>query len=131
MTEDTHEARTLDWGTVTRCNFDLAERLFREGLSLVYDDDGDTLIGSLGKGGNEALTEEVLDNIYLRIAPESHLVVGFMVLDFAGDFLANNRLFRDSLGDWFRDFRAGGGEQFLEGHDASRVQPLFAMALSR
>lgn len=124
-------AEPLDWDAVAKANRDLGERLATDGLSIAYDDSEDTLLATVGVGqGHEAITEEVADNIYIRIEPASLLIVGFMILNFASDFLANNKLAKKTLGDWFLGLRSAGGATNLEGSDAKKMEPILLAALS-
>ena len=50
-------------------------------MRMVYDDEGDVLDVSLGKP-LEAISKEVEDDFFLRIAPKTGEVVGFSILNF-------------------------------------------------
>lgn len=132
MNEQYDEATGADWKAINKANFNLAERLFQEGLSVAYDEEGDTLLVTVGIGKQyEALTEEVIDNIFVRILPDSLLVIGFIVLNFATDLLTNNKLARKALGDWFRELRAQGGTANVEGSKTKRIESLFEVVIPR
>ena len=125
-------AEPLDWEAVERANLDLGERLFQTGLSVAYDEEGDTLFAAIGANqAYDALTEEILTNVFVRIEPTSLEIVGFMILNFASDFLAHNKLAMEAIGNWFNDLRAMGGTAILEGSDAKRVEAFLQVALSR
>ncbi|MCI0438209.1 MAG: DUF2283 domain-containing protein [Chloroflexi bacterium] len=80
-------------------NRDYIDRIETEGLTAIYDATLDTLFVEIG-GPKEALTEHIVDNIMVRIAPDSLQVVGFEILDFLDDFLPANRLVREAFHDW-------------------------------
>src|SRR5437870_5299385 len=110
--------RLFDMGDVARENYDLPDRLYQEGLEFAYDEDGDTLIISLGSGEpRDALTEQAVDGVYLRIDPVTLKLVGAVVLSFTGDFLANNKIARSAFGGWFETLRERGTVR-IEGEDA-------------
>ena len=50
-------------------------------------------------GPKEALSEHLVDNVMVRIDPETLEIVGFEVLDFFSDFLPNNRLMHQAVTD--------------------------------
>lgn len=70
-----------------------------EGVTATYDATLDALLIEIG-GPKEALTEYLVDNIMVRIEPDSLRVVGFEILDFMEDFLPANRLGRTAMGNW-------------------------------
>ena len=80
-------------------NLDYLDRIEKEGLTAIYDATLDTLFLEIG-GARQALTEHMVDNIMIRVDPESLQVVGFEILDFLDDFLPANRLVREALRDW-------------------------------
>ncbi len=122
----------LDWEAVGRANLGLGERLFQAGLSIAYDEEGDTLFAAIGANqAYDAITEEILTNVFVRIGPASLEIVGFIILNFASDFLAHNKLAMEAIGNWFKDLRAMGGTVILEGSDAKRVEALLQIALFR
>ncbi len=119
----------LDMDQVVKANSDLSDRLSLEGVEFVYDEDGDTLFLTVGTKPRHALTEEVMGNIQVRLDPESLKIVGAMILDFMGDFLANNRLARKSFSRFFTRLREEGTIR-VEGEDARlHIAPLFEAAL--
>ena len=91
------EARHIDPDKLTAANKDLTDRIEREGADLLYDATLDTLFIEFG-GPKEALSEHVVDNIMLRIDPNTLQIVGCEIIDFFSDFVPNNRLVRDVLG---------------------------------
>ncbi len=94
----TQEIRHIDPDKLLEANRDYMGRAEQDGVYLVYDATLDTLFVQFG-GPREALSEHVVDNVMLRIDPETLEIVGFEILDFFSDFLPNNRLVREALGD--------------------------------
>ena len=119
----------LDHEAVARANADLSERLFREGVSITYDEDGDTLLIDIGEGG-EAIADHVVDGLYIRLDPLTLKVVGCTAIGFASDALEHNRAFRKLFQGDFDHFRGAGGKGEWRGAEAQRVTPLFGAALS-
>jgi len=120
----------LDADAVTRANVDLAERLFNEGISVAYDEDGDTLFLTIGKG-REAITEQVVDGIYFRIDPYTLKFVGCVIVRFVSDILANNKLARKLFQESFEQLRQQGDLAQWDGLDAQKIKPLFELASTR
>lgn len=83
--------RHIDPDKLWQANGDYIERMERDGVSVVYDATLDTLFIEFG-GPKEALSEHALDNIMLRIDPETLQIVGYEILEFFSDFLPHNRL---------------------------------------
>lgn len=118
----------INWAKVGERNGDLSERLASEGLDVTYDEDGDTLLITIGEASH-ALTEEVLDDVLLRIHPDSLKIQGAVILAFEGDFLAQNKLIRRALQGFLGKIRASGGTISLRGEEAKRAKPYFDLAL--
>ena len=132
MNTEYSEQVEMDWDSISSANIDLGERMLQEGLSVTYDEGGDTLLVTIGIGKSfEAVTEELIDNIYIRILPDSLVIVGFVVLNFNTDFLANNKLARKVLGDWFQELQSKGGVVNVEGNKAKMVESWLEAAMSR
>ena len=51
-----------------------------------YDKEGDILDISIGKP-KKALTEELTEDVFVRINPKQHQVVGFMIMNFTKSFV--------------------------------------------
>ncbi|MBI4310460.1 MAG: hypothetical protein HY681_01655 [Chloroflexi bacterium] len=119
----------VDWEAIARANADLQERLFNEGVHLVYDLDGDTLFVDIGEGG-PAITKHLLAGMYVRIDPDTFRILGCTVLAFASEFLAKNKLARKAFPDAMTALKAGGGKVDWKGQEATRVLPLFEGALT-
>lgn len=68
-------------------------------MSAVYDATLDTLFIEIG-GPQEALSEHVIDNVMVRVDPETLEVVGLEILDFLDDFVPSNRLVREEVESW-------------------------------
>ena len=90
----TPNIRSIDPDKLMEANRDYLDRIERKGLQAVYDARLDTLFIEIG-GPEEALSEHLVDNIMLRINPDTLQVVGLEILDFLSDFLPNNRLIGD------------------------------------
>jgi len=120
----------LDTDAVARANIDLAERLFTEGISVAYDEDGDTLFLTIGEG-REAITEQVLDGIYLRIDPYTLKFVGCVIIRFVSDILANNKIGRKLFQESFEQLRRQGDLAQWNGLDAQKIKPLFELVPTR
>lgn len=129
-TPDPQEPQPLDMRQVANLNDDLLQRLMDEGLTLTYDEDGDTLFLTIGRGV-PALTEYVVYGIHARIEPESLRIVGADILQFRKRFLANNELFRVMFEEDFDRMRDRGGIAVVEGENAKRFHPLFDAMLPR
>ena len=125
-----NEPIEMDRDQIAKANFDLAERLFDEGVHLVYDDDGDTLFLTIGEEQPQ-VTLEVIEGIYYCVHPESLKIVGFTVLDFAADLLANNKLIRKAFPGVLETFKMNEGVIEWQGLDASKMKPVFELVMSR
>ncbi|MBI2918906.1 MAG: DUF2283 domain-containing protein [Chloroflexi bacterium] len=117
----------LNVRAVEKLNIDLSERLFSEGVSIAYDEDGDTLFLTIGEG-KEAVNEQVVDGMYLRIEPDSLRIVGCVIVGFVSDILANNKLARKLFQEDFEELRRQGDSVRWEGSQAQRIKPLFELA---
>lgn len=126
---DPRESQPLDMQQVARLNDGLLQRLIHEGVTLTYDEDGDSLFLTIGMGV-PALTEHFVYGIYIRIEPESLRIVGVDILQFRSRFLANNELFRVMFEDDFKDMCSRGGIAVVEGESAKRFHPLFDAMLA-
>ncbi len=120
----------LDADAVAGANKDLAERLFNEGISVAYDEDGDTLFLTIGEG-REAITEQVVDGIYFRIEPHTQKFVGCVIMRFVSDILANNKLVRKLFQESFEQLRRHGDLAQWDGLDAQKIKPLFELVPTR
>ena len=92
------EIRHVDPDKLLEANKDYLDRIERDGVNLVYDATLDTLFIEFG-GPKAALSEHIVDNIMLRIEPDTLQIVGCEILDFFSDFVPNNRLFRQMISD--------------------------------
>ena len=90
----TQKIRSIDPDKLLEANRDYLNRIERVGLRAVYVARLDTLFVEVG-GPEEALSEYLVDNIMLRINPDTLQIVGLEILDFFSDFLPNNRLFEE------------------------------------
>ena len=116
----------LDVDAVAKANIDLAERLFEEGVSIAYDEDGDTLFLTIGEA-KDAISEQIVDGIYFRLDPYTLKVAGCVVIRFVSDILANNKLARKLFQEGFEQLRREGDSVRWEGLQAQKVGPLFAL----
>jgi len=55
-------------------------------LMFFYDKEGDILDISIGKP-KKALTEELTEDVFVRINPKKRQVVGFMIMNFTKSFI--------------------------------------------
>lgn len=125
MNNDTFDdPQPLDMEMVGRINLDLVQRLFDEGVTFAYDEDGDTMFITIGKPV-PALSEHIVYDLYYQIEPESLRIVGITLLRFAGHFLKNNEFFREAFGEDFQSLRSAGGVATMMGENAKRLAPLF------
>ena len=90
--------RYIDPDRLWQANKDLVNLIERDGVDVVYDSTLDTLFVEFG-GPKEALSEHAVDNIMIRIDPDTLRMVGFEILDFFSDFLPHNRLFQAAVQD--------------------------------
>jgi len=125
-----NQPEELNWDDVATANMDLGERLFKEGVSIAYDEDGDSLFLTIGEGG-EAIAEQMIDGIYFRIDPITLKITGCIIVAFISDILANNKLAQKMFQEPFAHLRQQGNLACWEGLQAQKVQPLFALATSR
>jgi len=119
----------LNGEQIARANLDLAERLFNEGVHLVYDEDGDTLLATIGEG-KQAITTPLIGGIYFRIEPETFKIVGCTVIAFASDLLANHKLLREAFPNALQAFKQSGGVIEWHGQQARKIMPVFMLAMS-
>ena len=91
-------ARGIDSQRLWEANKDGLRRIKSQGVDIVYDAPLDTLFVEIG-GPKEALSEHVVDNIMVRIEPDTLKIVGVEILEFFSDFLPNNRLFEEPIND--------------------------------
>ncbi|PIU55582.1 MAG: hypothetical protein COS88_04135 [Chloroflexi bacterium CG07_land_8_20_14_0_80_51_10] len=99
-------ARSIDAQEIAKVNLDLADRIDKEGVTFLYDDESDILSITIGKPC-EAITEPLVDDIMYRIDPNALKIVGFVIVSFTSDFLAKNKLVRKMLKDFTPDILKG------------------------
>ena len=92
------EVLQIDPDKFIDANRDYIDRIEREGIYAVYDSTLDTLFVEFG-GPKEALSEHAVDNLMIRIDPQTLHIVGFEILDLLSDFLPHNRLFEELVRD--------------------------------
>ena len=122
------EPTTIGWDEVARANVDLEERLFKLGIRLDYDSDGDTLVVTIGAGG-PSIAKQALDDVYFMIDPSSHKFVGATILSFADDFLGKNKIIRKLFPGAVEVLSAGHLER--TGSQAKSAKTLFDSAVPR
>ncbi len=117
----------LDMDLIARENMDLTERLFTEGVTIAYDEDGDTLFITIGQP-HEAITEQIVDSLFYRIDPVTLKVIGCIIIGFESDVLTHNKLLKSLFQDGFEQLRKQGDSIKWEGPQAQKVKPLFELS---
>lgn len=84
------KVRTMD---VRKANRDLRERMESSQIDIGYDAEFDMLLITIG-APQEAITEEIDDQLYVRLDPESLKIVGFTVTAFKELFLEREPEFK-------------------------------------
>ena len=92
----------FDFQRFKESNKDYLDRIQKGGINAIYDAALDTMFIEIG-GPAEALSEHLIDNIMVRIDPETLKIVGFEILDFLDDFLPANRMIREACRGWQLD----------------------------
>ena len=118
----------ISWEEISKTNTDLQERLSKSGVRLDYDDQGDTLLLTIGKGG-PSISKQAIDGIYIKITPVEYKIIGCIVIGFATDLLANNKIIRNMFPDALAILKESDGVVELEGQSAERTKPIFEAAL--
>ena len=118
----------LDMDLVARNNMDLTKRLFSEGVTIAYDEDGDTLFITIGNP-NDAITEQIVDGLFYRINPETLKVIGCIIIGFESDVLMHNKLLNNLFRDGFEQLRKQGDLVKWEGLQAQKVKPIFEISV--
>ena len=94
-----HDTLEFDFDKFKESNRNYLDRIQKQGLAALYDATLDTLFIEIG-GPKAALSEHLLDNIMVRIDPDTLEIVGFEILDFLDDFLPQNRIIREACRGW-------------------------------
>jgi uncharacterized protein YuzE len=94
-----HDTLKFDFDNFKESNRNYLDRIQKQGLAALYDATLDTLFIEIG-GPKAALSEHLLDNIMVRIDPDTLEIVGFEILDFLDDFLPQNRIMREACRGW-------------------------------
>ena len=115
---------------ITKANLDLAERLFNEGVRLVYDEDGDTLFLNIGESQPQ-INVHITEGIYFCVHPDTLKIVGITILSFASDLLANNKLIRKAFPDALAVLKKNDGVIEWNGPDAQKIKPVFDLVMTR
>lgn len=100
------EVRPLDTEEIRRANFDLAERIEAETITLDYNPEADVLTITIGEP-TPAITEPLFDDIMYRIEPDTLKIVGIEIVAFFGDFVRRNKLVRKLLRGYLEQLRPG------------------------
>ncbi len=124
------EPTQIPWPEIVKANTDLEERLFNLGVRLDYDEHGDTLLLTIGDGGS-SISKQAIEGIYIKIAPDDYKIIGCIVIGFATDLLAKNKIIRKMLPDALAVLKASNGVIEWQGHNAERTRPIFEAAMIR
>ena len=80
-------------GDVWRANRDLKERMESSQIDIGYDAEFDMLLVTIGSA-QEAITEQIDDQVYIRLDPETLKIVGLTVTAFKELFLEKEPEFK-------------------------------------
>lgn len=100
------EVRPLDTTEIRRANFDLAERIEVEEVTLDYNPEADVLSITIGEP-RPAVTEPLFDDIMYRVDPDTLKIVGVEIVAFFSDFVRRNKLVRKLLRNYLEELRPG------------------------
>lgn len=118
----------LDMKVVARANADLISKLDEHEVTVAYDEDADTMWITIGDPV-PCLSEQVTDDFYIDIEPESLRIVGVTITQFVNRWMKNNEFVREEFGEKFARMRAGGGVAVVKGEEARNFAPLIAAAV--
>jgi len=118
----------LDMDFIARNNINLTDRLLSEGVTIAYDEDGDTLFITIGHP-REAITEQIVDGLFYRIDPETLKVIGCIIIGFESDVLTHNKLIRNLFQEGFEQLRKQGDLIKWEGPQAQKIKPIFELSV--
>ena len=118
-------ARSIDAQEIAKVNLDLADRIDKEGVTFLYDDESDILSITIGKPC-EAITEPLVDDIMYRIDPDTLKIVGFVIVSFTSDFLAKNKLVRKMLKDFTPDILKGAPYRIEDPKDQQKASKVLS-----
>ena len=118
---------STDVEAIQQVNFDLADRMESEGVTLFYDPETDVLSITIGEP-REAITEPMVDDIMYRVDPETLKILGFEIVQFQTDFLRNNKIVRKMMKAAFPDllFETQRSIKIVEARQRRKVQALLA-----
>lgn len=57
-------------------------------MKFMYDESGDVMDIAIGKP-RSAISEEIVDDFFIRLSPKNGKIVGFMIMNFKKSFLKN------------------------------------------
>lgn len=117
------EPTPLDWDAIAHVNTNLSERLYEEGVELFYDREADTLFVTIGRDKG-AITEQVIDTVYIRVDPETNVISGYTLLRFESNLLANNALLRKAFEPIYEKLVKRGDPISWKGAVAERAGPI-------
>lgn len=100
------EVRPLDTEEIRRANFDLAERVEAEEVTLDYNPEADVLTITIGEP-RPAITEPLFDDIMYRVDPDTLKIVGIEIIAFFSDFVRRNKLVRKLMRNYLADLLPG------------------------
>ena len=103
------EVRPVDTEEIRRANFDLAERIEAEVVTMDYNPEADALTITIGES-QPAITEPLFDDIMYRLDPDTLKIVGIEVIAFFSDFVRRNKLVRKLLRNYLEELLPGKGD---------------------
>lgn len=122
--------RQIGWDAIKRVNVDVGDRLCEEGVSIIYDEDGDTLLITIGEP-RSAIAKQLAGSIYLRVDPVTLKYVGCDIVGLVSDLFANNSVFRKLFQETLEGLRRSNWQAELRGVEARKVLPFFDLAFAK
>lgn len=122
--------RQIGWDAINRVNVDIGDRLCEEGISIIYDEDGDTLLITIGEP-RSAIAKQLVDCIYLRVDPVTLKYVGCDIVGLVSDLFANNRVIHKLFQETLEGLRRSNWQAEFRGVEARKVLPFFDLAFVR
>lgn len=114
---------------LAQANYDLLDRIEREGIALYYNHEADTLSLVIGEP-REGVTEPMIDDIFCRLDPESLKVIGVEIVAFRRDFLRKNKIARKVFSPVIQELVEKGEVVLLEASIRRRAGELLAASLA-
>ncbi len=122
--------RQVGWDAINRVNVDIGDRLCEEGVSIYYDEDGDTLLITIGEP-RSAIAKQLAGGIYLRVDPVTLKYVGCDIVGLVSDLFASNSVFRQLFHGTLESLRRSNWQTELKGVEARKVLPFFDLAFAK